>query len=547
MPYIYLICAALLGLAYLLPYHTSPWPTMGSEVLTLLAGSVLLLGLYQNKVNIAKPQLLLLPVLFIPLIQYACGQILYLSNALASFGYIALFWLMIVVGYNLSTTAQKREKLFTWLSIFFLVVGVLSSVIAILQWLNLNGYFSYIMYPLKGNRPYANMAQPNNLATLLTLALMACVYLFEKRLFKNIYLIPASTILIFSVALTQSRTTWVFCLFILIYWSIKQFKQSVRLSLPKLMLWIGLFVICVAFLPLINQMLSAATVYEVRNTASVVERATSGFKRLDMWAQIAQAIQLKPWLGYGWNQTGMAQIAVFDLHPSREWYKSAHNIIFDLIIWNGVIIGGLIVAYFSAWLYWLNKGVKDNISVVATLMVCAILIHGLLEFPLHYGYFLLPAGFLLGIIQAQYQNLIAVSIKPIIFKIVAVIGIVSSLIFARDYMLYKEQMRIISQITPITANHQQILDRKIFLLTQFEERIWWVSLDPKTKMSPEQIEHIGRMVANLAAKYDLYKYAQVLAYNGYKTEAEYQLWISSQLHREKRTYVDLFRDESLEK
>lgn len=541
MPYIYLICAALLGLAYLLPYHTTPWPTMGSEVLTILAGSVLLFALYQNKVKIAKPQLLLLPVLLIPLIQYLCGQILYFSNALLSFCYIAFFWLMVVAGYNLSATPQKREKLFTGISIFFLIVGFLSSVIAIFQWLNLNGYFSYVMYPLKANRPYANMAQPNNLATLLTVSLLACVYFFEKRLIKKVYLIPISILLIFSIALTQSRTTWIVCIFIAVYWSIKQWRKPVRLSLPKLLLWSGLFVTCVALLPLFNQLFSAVTEHEVRSTASVVKRATSGFKRLDMWAQIGQAIQLKPWLGYGWNQTGMAQIAAFKLHPNIEWYKSAHNIIFDVIIWNGVIIGGLIVAYISTWLYWLNKGAKDIISVVATLMVCVILIHGFLEFPLHYAYFLLPAGFLLGMIQAQYPKLKAVNIRPIILIIIALISIVCSVIFARDYFLYKKQIPIVSQSSPITENQQRILDRKILLLTQFEERIWWVGLDPKTKMSPEQIQYIGRMVANLASKYDIYKYAQVLAFNGYKAEAEYQLWLAVKLHREKRTYDDLLK------
>lgn len=77
----------------------------------------------------------------------------------------------------------------------------------------------------------------------------------------------------------------------------------------------------------------------------------------------------------------------FDLYPSHEWYKSAHNVVLDLLIWNGIPIGALILLYLTGWLYWLNKGAKESVSIIAMLMVSAILIHALLEFPIHYAYF----------------------------------------------------------------------------------------------------------------------------------------------------------------
>ena len=195
-----------------------------------------------------------------------------------------------------------------------------------------------------------------------------------------------------------------------------------------------------------------------------------------------------------------------------------------------------------AWLYWLNKGVKDTVSIVATLMVCAILIHGMLEFPLHYAYFLLPAGFLLGIIQAQYRNLPAIQISSKITSIIAILCILGCCISVRDYMLYKQQSAIASQEHALSNQQQQVMNQQIILLTQFKERVWWIDLDPKTKMTDEQLAHVGRMVANLASKYDLYKYAQVLAFNGKKQEAEHQLWILEKLHGQKNSYDGLFKD-----
>ena len=197
--------------------------------------------------------------------------------------------------------------------------------------------------------------------------------------------------------------------------------------------------------------------------------------------------------------------------------------------------------YLTAWLFWLNKGVKDTVSIIATLMVCAILIHGLLEFPLHYAYFLLPTGFLLGVIQAQYKNLPAIQVSSKITSVIAIVCIVGCAVSVRDYFLYKEQSSIASVKTPLTASQQQVMDEDIILLTQFKERIWWIQLDPKTKMNEEQLAHIESMVANMSAKYDLYKHAQVLAFNGKEQQARHQLWVLETLHHQKRAYEDLLK------
>ena len=527
--------------AWLIPFHKTPWPTFSSEILTFLSASFLLLSFYTQKLEIPRAQLFAIPLLSIPLLQLATGQILYASNAILCFAYVLMFWLMVIAGFNLSKEVKQRERVFSIFSLVVLVVGLISSVIAICQWLNIHGYFSPWMYTFKGNRPYANLAQPNNLATLLTVALLACLYFYEKKWLKNIYLVPYALILMFSIALTQSRTSWVVCLFILIYLGVKQFNRNKRFGFLKLLGWVVVFALMIVNLPFIHQFIADLFGLKMVETASVVERASSGYLRLDMWQQQSIALLQQPWFGYGWNQTGLAQMAAFDTHPSHEWYKSAHNIIFDLLIWNGAIIGGLIVVYLTAWLFWLNKGVKDTVSIIATLMVCAILIHGLLEFPLHYAYFLLPTGFLLGIIQAQYKNLPAIQVSSKITSVIAIVCIVGCAVSVRDYFLYKEQSSIASVKTPLTASQQQVMDEDIILLTQFKERIWWIQLDPKTKMNGEQLAHIERMVANMSAKYDLYKHAQVLAFNGKEQQARHQLWVLETLHHQKRAYEDLLK------
>ena len=82
-------------------------------------------------------------------------------------------------------------------------------------------------------------------------------------------------------------------------------------------------------------------------------------------------------------------------------------------------------------------------------------------------------------------------------------------------------------------------DLDIWLLTQFKERVWWIGLNPYTTMTDQQLQSMGRMVANLASAYDIHKYAQVLAFNGKKSEAEHQLWILKTLHGQDKSYQEL--------
>lgn len=537
------ICISIffLVLAFLLPYHRTPWPTFGSEILTFLAASFLLLGLLREKVHIPKPQIIVLPIITIPIIQYFCGQILYLSNALFSTAYILMFFCMIIAGYHLSKSEAQREYTFKISCLTFMSIGLISSIFAILQWLDLNTYLEGIVYPLKGTRPYANLAQPNNLATLLILGLLSCLYFFEKRIISNRYLIPISLIILFGIVLAQSRTSIIVCGFIALYWFIKQFKNIKRLNPIYLAIWVGLFILMSSNLASINQYLFSSVDVETTVRGSAIAAKGTGDIRIEMWRQMWVAVTQQPWLGYGWNQTGLAQYYVMDLYQVPLWFKSAHNMVLDLFIWNGVIIGLAIILFMALWMYWLNRGAKDTVSMVAILMVCTILIHGMLEFPLHYAYFLLPTGFLLGLIQGRYRHLPSINFNSKVIVLVAVITILGSVISVRDYFLYKEQSVIALKEVPLNEVEQDVLNQDIFLLTQFKERIWWLRLDPKTKLDAKELAHLEKMVANLAASYDLFKYAQVLAYNGKKQQAEKQLGYLELLHKEGMSYEDLLK------
>ncbi|MDH0029843.1 MULTISPECIES: O-antigen ligase family protein [unclassified Acinetobacter] len=538
MPSVCLILASLLlSFAWLAPFHTYPWVTFSSELATFGAALALFSLFLNQNVQIPKLQLYILPVAFVPLLQWSRGLVSDFSVALLSIVYLLGFWAMVVMGYNLLLQPSVREQLMQRACWLLLIIASVTSLMAMIQWLGLESSVYGIM-ELKGNRPYANFGQPNNMATFLVMGLMGALYLYEKQKASVWLLASASLVILFAIALSQSRTSWVVCLFIFIYWIYKQFRQTPRLNVLKLSLWCaGFFAIAAWGIPAFTHAIESSTGTAVIEADSIVERASSGYLRFEIWTQMLLALKEQPWLGYGWNQTSVAQMTIFHLHPSHEWVTSGHNVLLDILVWNGIPLGLLIIAYMAVWLLWLNKNTKDTTSIVAMLMVSAILIHAMLEFPQRYAYFLLPMGFLLGLIQAQTPNLKAITLHKNVILGCWVLSLILLFIIWRDYKVFQENSQLLFKGQQPTA--EIMGSSRILLLTQFQQRLVWIALKPTVSMSDQDLMQWGDMVKNKATPYNLKKYAQLLVYNQKMAEAEQQLFILQQLYGENIGLADI--------
>ncbi|MFK4205883.1 PglL family O-oligosaccharyltransferase [Acinetobacter junii] len=533
----FIVTSILLIFGWLSPFHTYPWVTFSSELASFGAAFAVVTLFLTKEIKIPRPQFLMSSIVLLPLFQFCFGLIIDFSVAFLTFAYLFTFWLMMLCGYNLSLQVENREKIMIGFSLVFLIAGLLSSFMAVVQWLNLESYLYGIM-GLRGNRPYANFGQPNNLSTFLVMGLMGGLYLYEKRKASLWLLIPSSLILLFTIALTQSRTAWIVCIFFFFYWIYKQHKNNPRFNFLKLLLWTSLYFLIAGYLlPYLTQFMTSHLDTGVTHTASIVQRAGSGHERLGMWMQILHAIAERPWFGYGWNQTSIAVVESIEFNTVQVWFNSAHNIVLDLLIWNGVPLGVLIIGYLSLWLLWLNKTAKDSTSIIAIMMVCAILIHAMLEFPQRYAYFLLPMGFLLGLIQAQTPQLKGITIQKNVVRCVWLISVIVLLLVWRDYKLFQDNSRLIFKGKQPT---EEILgSSRILLLTQFQKRLDWIALDPKTRFSEAQLSEFAEMVKNKATPYNLKKFAQVLVYNQQNKEAEKYLYILNRLYKKDVSLADI--------
>lgn len=534
------LAAILLGFAWLSPFHYSPWVMFSSEVSTFGAGLCVLAALIQQNIKIPRAQLLLLPFTLIPTVQWGFGLVFDLSTALLSSFYLLGFWFMVLAGYNLPLDQQKRDQIFSGFSLLVIIVSVATSFIAICQWLNIESHIPYVL-KLLGNRPYGNFGQPNNMATFLIIGLLGCLYLYEKNKVTIWLLLPSAIIILFTVALSQSRTSWIVFPFLFIYWVIKQFRKQKRFGFIQGLLWcVGFFVIAGVILPFATSLIEAWSSADVTEASTLVERASSGYLRFNIWSQMLLAVQQHPWLGYGWNQTSVAQMTVYHAFPTGEWTTSAHNVLLDLIIWNGIPLGIVIIAYLTCWLLWLNQQAKETISIIAIMMVCTVLIHAMLEFPQRYAYFLLTCGFLLGIVQAQTPVLKGIVLNKQIFRLIWVVSLLLIIAILRDYNVYVLNSDLL--FSNKRPNAEFMGSRNILVLTQFDKRLKWIELNPQIVLSEADLVEWENFVKNKPTPYNLRKYAKLLAYNGKVEQAQQQIFILQRLYKQKITLPELLKE-----
>lgn len=532
---IFFFAIIMFVLAWLLPIHSMPWVTFESEILVAIAALFICFSItiINKKISIPKNTTLFIFLICIPLTQYVTGQVLYLSTSLLGVGYLLIFFFMVISGYNL---IHYRGYIFLKISYIFIFLGGISSLISILQWLNLDSWLTPFVIELRGERPYANIAQPNSLASLFILSLLGAIYIYEKNKLNLKFLVFLVFLISLGLILAQSRTAWLSIGIISIYLGYKNKEVFSRFSLKINFMYLFFLALGIVLVPYVNDGLS---VFFGNNISTIVERVSSGYLRLDIWSQALLAIFESPWFGYGWNQTGLAQMTVFNTYPTTEWYKSAHNIVLDLILWLGLPIGMFVIFYFGVGLKWLSKNSVTLETIIGFSMIIAILIHAMLEFPLYYSFFLFPTGFIIGLIYPKIcSDSFQVERIVILVPIITLFGLMYFLV--KDYYLYKEKLQIMSSNQSAYSEvDRTILSKDLIVLTEFRKNLWWKSLNPENKFSDFEIDEIQIYVWNNASQYNLYKYAQILAFNDKKEEALNQLWIISKLHKKNYVYENL--------
>jgi O-antigen ligase len=244
-------------------------------------------------------------------------------------------------------------------------------------------------------RAVSNLRQPNHLASLMMWAAVAAVFITERRGWR-VALAPMLFACVFTVVLSASRTGFI-GVGMLAVWGIvdRRLSRHARLTLLATPLMLG-----------VSWWLMALWSAEGGHAFGAASRLSEGAgspTRLAILRDAWGLILANPWLGVGWGEFNFAwSLTPFPNRPIA-FFDHTHNLPAQLAVelglpWAGAVLALLAWAVGKAgWGAWRATGEEALLRRAALMIVLTIGLHSLLEYPLWYAYFLLPACFALGL------------------------------------------------------------------------------------------------------------------------------------------------------
>lgn len=379
----------ILGLAYLLPGHYPPWTSFEQQFAAAVGVAIVIIGALvarRTSAPIPRASVFVLGLACVPVIQWAGGLILFRSDAVLSAVYLVGLALSLAAGQALAS--ERASRWLDLLGVALIGAAAVSTLLAVCQWFGWSADVLIVSLP-RGERPYANLAQPNHLATLCAMALAFSLRAWERRQLRSGAAAGIAAWLSIGMILTQSRTNWLFVAMFVVWWYFMRKRCGLRLNTRAVMAGIAAYVL----LTIAWQLVSLAFV----DHAPTLGQRGGGAMRVANWSVLWDALWRHPWAGYGWSQVTLAQQAAALDHPHvGEWLTNSHSILLDLVLWNGVPLGLILIACLAGWFAARIRECRSPQAWSILLALAAIAVHALLEYPLDYTYFLLPAGLLAG-------------------------------------------------------------------------------------------------------------------------------------------------------
>jgi hypothetical protein len=518
----------MFGLAFLLPNHYYPWATFWLDLAAAVGLALLFWSCPPSPMTMRRvpcTAIALLIVALVPVLQWRLGHVFYFGDAFIASFYLAGFAVAIA-----QPSAQPDAKVLVEPVLGAVVLAAIASVgLGLGQWLGIDGLGIFLMdFPSTG-RPYANLAQPNQLATLLLLGIVAVLAMFQYRALGLMSSGLAIAWLLIGLAMTQSRTAWV-AMALLVTWMLGVHGRAhLRVSrLSAVAMGACLTVLVVAWPQLSGALL-------VTSGRTLAEQAEAGV-RLELWTLLIDAVSREPWFGYGWNQTSVAQIrTAADYAATASWIENSHNLVIELLIMNGVPLGGLLAIGLIFWLWRRAVSCSDGGVALAIGAVLVMGAHAMLEFPLNYAYFLLPMGIVVGFIEAASPGVRTVQVRGLV---ALVLGLGMTALLARvaiEYADIESRNRAfrfeMAGFGPPTDLGDATL---IYLLTQLEELPRFGRTLATRDMSPAAVDSMRKMAERYAYPPVLFRYALASGLNGDPVTAGRMLKVLCHVHPAER-------------
>ncbi len=506
--------ALLLSLTWLLPPHFPPWSTFPADtwmaLLALVGAVALVIRGRHSAITWHTLPCLVGMLTLLPWLQFGFGLLPYAGQAWMSSAYLLGFLLALLVGAHWEQC--NRQQLSHGLFIAIGTAAILSVGLQIYTWLGLadNGTLGFWALNRTGGRPSANLGQPNQLATLLVWGLLACLWAYLHKILGGASSIFVACFLLLGLAMTQSRSgTLALSLVLLTIWLWRSLWPSRKLPLAAS----GLYFLYLIYTPLLRWLDGALLLGQESIRLRLLE---SGELRLNAWRLFTQAVLDRPVFGYGLAEVASAQLMVAERFPSLGViFKHSHNLFLDLVLWCGLPIGLLVAVFLIRWFWYATRAVLQSKDAVLLMFVGTIAVHAMVEFPLQYAYFLIPLGFVVGVLNVRLGMPIVGStprwaLAGLLIAACIVIGIT-----LRDYASVDDAYDKLRLEQSLLGQGREPLGGtpEVLALTHLREWIRLARSKPRAGMSKHELEELEAMASAFPSPPLAYDMAKALALN----------------------------------
>ena len=278
----------------------------------------------------------------------------------------------------------------------WLVAGLANVAIGAMQvfaadWVDGN-WIAHSGFP---GRAVGNLRQPNHLSSLLLWSCIATAVLLQLGRLGRRWACAVFAALVFTVVLTASRTGLVSVVLLAVWGALDR-----RLSRPVRGLLIAApLIYAAAWLGMAQW--AALSAHSFGGTERLAETDISS-SRFAIWRDTLALIRQQPWTGVGFGEFNYAWTLTPSPHRPTALFDHTHNLPLQLAVELGLPLALLITVLFiialvlAASRAWAAQGELGTAQRSALVMVLMIGLHSLLEYPLWYIYFLLPAAWAWG-------------------------------------------------------------------------------------------------------------------------------------------------------
>ncbi|BEP38032.1 hypothetical protein GmRootV59_50030 [Variovorax sp. V59] len=304
--------------------------------------------------------------------------------------------------------ARGRPAVSGALAVGVLVAGLVSAVLGLLQYYGLaEPLVPWTTTPALG-QAYGNLRQRNQFATLISMALVAALWIHAAQPSARIrrWLVAAALLLLVAAAASTSRTGLLQLLSIV---GVAAFiarrerrgvpaeRAGTPFSLPPPLVLLAMIPVYFAIAWVLPQLAAG----EVEGMMQRLQGGAPGdHTRMILWRNVLSLIAAHPLAGWGWGELAFAHYStLYDGPRFPEILDNAHNLPLHLAVEMGIPVSVLVCGGFL----WMVMGARpwrerDSVRLMAWGMLGAIALHSLLEYPLWYGPFQLVFGLCLGML-----------------------------------------------------------------------------------------------------------------------------------------------------